>query len=102
MITDNERKSILLFLQWNDKNGCYTDEECKQQGYKPFGKKDTIKLFFSTINKDIIEDPLSYSYPEIISISKETNIYFSTILKLQLLLKAPNCNTYKKIIKYIK
>lgn len=28
----NDRRSILLWLQWNDRNGCYVDEACRAEG----------------------------------------------------------------------
>lgn len=106
-ISDKEREIILEFLQWNDKNGCLTDEKCRKQGDKPFGKKDTLKLFYGAVNQDLFvgqrdDNPLSFTYPEVMWIAKEKKVYFSTTTKLKMLLEN-NCEkTYQKIIDMIK
>ena len=30
-----DRDAIISWLCWNDRNGCYTDEDCKAEGLKP-------------------------------------------------------------------
>ena len=30
-----DRDAIIAWLCWNDRNGCYTDEDCKAEGLKP-------------------------------------------------------------------
>jgi len=30
-----DRDAIIAWLCWNDRNGCYTDEDCEAQGWKP-------------------------------------------------------------------
>ncbi|WP_034849848.1 hypothetical protein [Clostridium hydrogeniformans] len=105
-INNEERKIILEFLQWNDHNGCYTDNNCKGKEIKPLGKKDTLKIFFAVVNNDFFKDkdddnPLNFTLLEIIKISKRSNVYFSTTLKLTMLLRNNNIETYKKLIKMI-
>lgn len=106
-ISDKEREIILEFLQWNDKNGCFTDKKCKEQGQKPFGKRDTLKMFFDVVNQNLFvgekdENPLSFTYPEVLWIAKGKNVYFSTTTKLKMLLDNNSQKTYQKIIDMIK
>lgn len=95
-ITDNEKEIIVEFLNWNDPNGDYIS----------LGKRDVIKIFFQVVNKDFFsgfddDNPISYQLSEIINISKFKNTYFSTTLKLKLLLEKNNIETYRKIIDMI-
>ena len=30
-----DRDAIISWLCWNDRNGCYTDEDCKAEGLNP-------------------------------------------------------------------
>lgn len=106
-ISDKDREVILKFLQWNDKNGCFTDENCKEQGQKIFGKRDTQKMFFDVVNSDFLlgeryENPLRFTYAEVLWIAKGKNVYFSTITKLKMLLENNSEKTYQKIIDMIK
>jgi hypothetical protein len=32
LLTEGTREEILAWLQWNDRNGCYTDEQCAADG----------------------------------------------------------------------
>lgn len=95
-ITDNEKEIIAEFLKWNDPIGDYIS----------LGKRDVIKIFFDVVNKDFFsgfddDNPTSYQLSEIINISKLKNTYFSTTLKLKLLLEKNNMETYRKIIDMI-
>ncbi|BDU93762.1 hypothetical protein SNUCP_32790 (plasmid) [Clostridium perfringens A] len=40
------RKKILDFLQWNDKNGYYTDERCNLEDVQKLSLEESIKYFF--------------------------------------------------------
>ena len=46
------RKKIIEFLQWNDKNGYYTDERCDLEEVPRMTYKESIKYFFGVINGD--------------------------------------------------
>lgn len=44
------REVILDFLQWNDRNGCFTDAECIKQGYEPFTMVEAVQLLEVQLN----------------------------------------------------
>ncbi|WP_346870591.1 hypothetical protein [Clostridium sp. UBA5119] len=46
------RIKIARFLQWNDKKGCYTDENCDLEDISRMAYEDSVKYFFEVINDD--------------------------------------------------
>ncbi|MBO3304825.1 hypothetical protein JJB76_17330, partial [Clostridium perfringens] len=46
------RRKILAFLQWNDKNGYYTDERCDLEEVQKLSLEESIKYFLGVINSD--------------------------------------------------
>lgn len=38
-----KRQSLIDWLCWNDKNGVYSDKDCKAEGIEPLTKKEAIK-----------------------------------------------------------
>ena len=32
---DSNREAVIAWLQWNDRNGCYTDADCEAEGMEP-------------------------------------------------------------------
>ena len=48
----NNRIRITKFLQWNDRNGCYTDENCDIEGVERMNYEDALKYFFGVMNED--------------------------------------------------
>ena len=52
MINDENRVRILNFLQWNDRHGCYTDENCDLEGVSRLSYNDAVNFFFGIINED--------------------------------------------------
>jgi len=94
-----DREKILEFLQWNDRNGCFTDINCKKEKLKPLSKKDSLKIFFTVVNEDLTElNPLEYEYPYLVKNLKEKNLYFSTMVKLEYLLENSSSEGYRKLI----
>ena len=51
-MNDFIRIKILAFLQWNDKNGYYTDERCDLEEVQKLSLEESIKCFFGVINSD--------------------------------------------------
>lgn len=45
-MNDLIRTNILAFLQWNDKNGYYTDERCDFEEVQKLSLEESIKYFF--------------------------------------------------------
>lgn len=86
------REKIISFLQWNDRNGCYTDKNCDIEGVERMTYEDAVKYFFGVINEDfyynIIDNIFELTYDEVIKHAKENNIYESTMNKLQMLINA--------------
>lgn len=84
------REKIINFLQWNDRNGCYTDENCDIEGVERMTYEDAVKYFFGVMNEDfyynITDNIFELTYEDVIRYAKENNIYESTMNKLQLLI----------------
>lgn len=98
---ENNRVIITKFLQWNDKNGSYTDENCDLEDIPRMTYEDTVKYFFGVINEDfynsITSEIFELSYKDVIGYAKELGFYDKTMDKLNLLLKEGSL-AYKKII----
>ena len=64
MDKDIIRIKVTEFLQWNDRNGCYTDENCDLECISRMTYEESIKYFFCVINVDfycrIVDNFLSY------------------------------------------
>lgn len=97
------RKKILYFLQWNDKNGYYTDERCDLEDVPRLSLEESIKYFFGVINSDfyysIVDNIFELNFYEIIQYAKEYEFYNRTINKLKLLIDS-NSNEilYRKLL----
>lgn len=91
---EKDRIKITQFLQWNDRNGCYTDENCDLEEIPRMTYKDAVKYFFGVMNDDfyysITDNIFELTYEEAIKYAKENNFYESTINKLTLLEKEIN------------
>lgn len=46
------RTRLLNFLQWNDRHGCYTDENCDLEGVSRLSYDDAVKFFLGVMNED--------------------------------------------------
>ncbi|WP_252231240.1 hypothetical protein [Clostridium sp. ZBS15] len=94
MCNQNIRIKIVKFLQWNDKNGCYTDENCDIEGVEKMSYEDAVKYFFGVINEDfyynITDNIFELTYEDAIRYAKENNLYDKTINKLNTLINAEN------------
>ena len=84
------RKKILNFLQWNDKNGYYTDERCNLEKVPRLSFEEIIKYFFGVINSDfyytIIDNMFELSFYETIEYAKYNGFYKETCIKLKQLI----------------
>ena len=95
---------IIDFLQWNDRHGCYTDENCDLEGVSRLSYNDAVKFFFGVINEDFyysnVDNIFELSYDQTIEYAKQNSFYDITIEKLQLLLQesSPNDNFYRSLI----
>lgn len=98
------RKKILNFLQWNDRNGCYTDENCDLEGFPRFNYEDAIKHFFGVINDEFyyskVDNIFEISYEQAIEYAKQNAFYDSTMEKLDLLSQeeSPTDSFYRRLI----
>ena len=99
MNEEEKRIAITKFLQWNDKNGFYTDIMCDLEEVPRMTYEDAEKYFFSVINEDfyysITDNIFELTYDEAIKYAKENNLYYSTIEKLNSLLSGEK---YGKIV----
>lgn len=94
MDNDLNRVKILLFLQWNDKHGCYTDENCNLEGINPLSYNDAVQFFFSVIEDDFyyskVDNIFELSYDQTIEYAKENGFYDKIYKKLNELLNNEN------------
>ena len=92
MDREKQRKIIVEFLQWNDGNGCYTDENCDLEDIPRMTYEDAVKYFFGVINDDfyydITDNIFELSYEEVIQYAKNNNFYDTTIAKLSKLVES--------------
>ena len=98
------REKILKFLQWNDRHGCYTDENCDLEEVPRFTYEEAVKYFFGVIN-DVFyyskaDNIFELSYDQVINYAKENEFYDSTMEKLELLLQeeSPTDSFYRTLI----
>ncbi|CEQ11103.1 Uncharacterised protein [[Clostridium] sordellii] len=86
MDKDKKRVKITKFIQWNDKNGYYTDEECDLEEEPRMTYEEAVKYFFGVLNDtfyyDIVENIFKLTYEEAISYAKENDFYDKTYEKL--------------------
>ena len=90
MNKERERKIIIEFLQWNDKNGCYTDENCDSEDVPRMTYEEAIKYFFGVVNADaysqISESMADIEYEQVINFAKQNGFYDETLDKLSKLI----------------
>lgn len=98
------REKILKFLQWNDRHGCYTDENCDLEEFPRFTYEEAIKYFFGVIN-DVFyyskaDNIFELSYDQVINYAKENEFYDCTIEKLESLIQedSPTDSFYRTLI----
>lgn len=88
------RLKIIQFLQWNDRNGCYTDENCDLENIPRMTYEDAVKYFFGIINDDfyydIVDNIFELTCEEAIKYAKDNGFYDQTYEKLKLLVNTEN------------
>ncbi|MDK0546056.1 hypothetical protein [Clostridium perfringens] len=94
MNRENKRLLITEFLQWNDRNGCYTDENRDLECMPRMTYEDVVKYFFGVLNDDfyynIVDNIFELTYEEVIKYSKDNGFYNKTYEKLMLLIENEN------------
>ena len=94
MNKDKQRINITKFLQWNDRNGYYTDENCDLEEEPRITYEDAIKYFFGVLNDDfyynIADNIFELTYEEVIKYAKDNGFYDKTYEKLKLLISNEN------------
>lgn len=93
MYQEGNRNKILSCLQWNDRNGCYTNENYDLEGVCRLNYDDTIKFFFRVMNEYLyyskVDNIFELSYDQTIAYAKWNGFYDNAMEKLQLLLQEP-------------
>ncbi len=93
-LKEKERKAITKFLQWNDRNGCYTDKNSDIEGVERMSYQDAVKYFFGVINPElyysITDNIFELTYEEVINYARKFNVYDTTMRKLLVLFKQKN------------
>ena len=103
-MSEFNRLRILDFLQWNDRHGCYTDENCDLEEVDRLTYNEAIKFFFGVINDEFYyskaDNIFELSYEQVIEYAKQNGFYDSTMEKLDLLLQesSPNDSFYRSLI----
>ncbi|MDM0611594.1 hypothetical protein QTH09_11215 [Clostridium perfringens] len=94
MYKNNQRVNITQFLQWNDKNGYYTDENCDLEEQPRMTYEEAVKYFFGVLNDDfyysIVDNIFELTYEEAIKYAKDNGFYNNTYEKLMLLVENEN------------
>lgn len=104
MNLEKTRIKITKFLQWNDRNGYYTDENCNIEGVERMTYEDAVKYFFGVMNEDfyyhITDNIFELTYEDVIRYAKENNLYDKTMSKLNSLVNAEIIDTklYKSLL----
>ena len=104
MNNELKRENILQFLQWNDRHGCYTDENCDLEDVSRLSYNDAVKFFFGVMNEDFyyskVDNIFELTYDEVIEYAKQNAFYDSTVKKLEKLLQeiSPNDDFYRGLI----
>ena len=102
--TEKDRIKILNFLQWNDKHGCYTDENCDLEEFPRLTYEEAVKYFFGVINDEFyyskVDNIFELTYEEVINYAREYKFYENTMEKLQLLFQddSPTDSLYQILI----
>ena len=91
---DKGRIKITKFLQWNDGNGYYTDEECDLEAEPRMTYEESVKYFFGVLNDDfyynIVDNIFELTYEEVVKYAKDIGFYNKTYKKLMLLVENEN------------
>ena len=101
---ESQRIKIINFLQWNDPDGSYIDEECIMQELPVMTYEDAVKYFFGVVNDgfyDNIEDSIfEIPYEDVVLYAKKNTFYGKTIQKLELLTSNdnPTVEFYRNLI----
>lgn len=94
MYKEKERINVIKFLQWNDRNGYYTDEECDLEEEPRMNYEEAIKYFFGVLNDNfyynIVDNIFELTYEETIKYAKDNGFYNNTYEKLILLVENEN------------
>lgn len=97
------RRKILKFLQWNDKNGYYTDERCALEEVPRMTYEDSIKYLFGVFNEDlyysIADNMFELEFNEVVEYAKEKEVYQSTYERInKLIISTESIEFYRKLI----
>lgn len=49
LMVHGDREQVLTWLVWNDRNGCYTDEERIEEGFEPLTLETARSLMYSSL-----------------------------------------------------
>ncbi|AMN30856.1 hypothetical protein [Clostridium perfringens] len=97
------RRKVLNFLQWNDKNGYYTDERCDLEEVPRMTYEDSIKYLFGVFNEElyynIADNMFELDFNEVIEYAKEKGVYQSTYERInKLICSIETIELYRNLI----
>lgn len=98
---DSNIIKITQFLQWNDRNCCYIDENCDLEEVPRMTYEDTVQYFFGVINDDfyynVTDNIFELRYEKSIRYAKDNGLFDGTMDKLTKEDK-PTIELYKRLI----
>lgn len=100
------RVELTKFLQWNDRNGSYIDEECKLEGIDPLSYEDSICYFYYNVfeyiyNENGYSSPGELEYYECMNIARDNNLEFKASMYIEKIITY-GLASYEYIINRIK
>ena len=51
ILQSNDRQRIIAWLAWNDRNGVYSDADCKSEGWRPLSLKEAKQLMRQILSR---------------------------------------------------
>lgn len=102
-LTKKEMDRLKEFLQWEDRNGCYTDENCEIEDMPILDEEGTLKYVIKVLNFEEFEnsskDIQEMEFEEIEEFLKSKELYEITIDKINTLKENDkNITLYRKLI----
>lgn len=107
------REEILKFLQWEDSNGCYLDENTKLEGFEPISYEESLIYFYGVLfgNEPLclnLDELFDMDFEEVVSMLKinyikdNINAYdYANEFVDELVSSNNKLEVYEKIIKAI-
>lgn len=105
MRNENVRIALTNFLQWNDRNGVYSDQECEILGIDNLTIEESIISFFYNMWIDIYseyeESAFEIGLSKCVEIAQANNIFDKGMALINQIVTDPSENTYRNVVNHI-